>query len=125
MAVNEALGFLSGVKIVGTDYRLAPYEMAVRADNICAIFWQVPFPQTSGSITLSVTDRGQEQSGDLEMINPHTYGRRHKSGVRHTKRYEDQGIYSLGDKPIGRPKSGVRANLGPLPVSENTEVAAA
>lgn len=46
MAVNEALGFLSGVKIVGTDYRLAPYEMAVRADNICAIFWQVPFPQT-------------------------------------------------------------------------------
>jgi hypothetical protein len=46
MAVNEALGFLSGVKIVGTDYRLAPYEMAVRADNISAIFWQVPFPQT-------------------------------------------------------------------------------
>jgi hypothetical protein len=106
MAVNEALGFLSGVKIVGTDYRLAPYEMAVRADNISAYSGKCRSPRPGGSITLSVTDRGQEQSGDLEMINPHTYGRRHKSGVRHMKRYENQGIYSLGDKPIGRPKVG-------------------
>ena len=44
MAVNEALGFLSGVKIVGADYRLAPYEMAVRADKVCAIFGQAPLP---------------------------------------------------------------------------------